>query len=216
MNRGVAASVVPLDTARRMSPTHIATDQLPDEVLMRAYGQGDARAFEALYARHKGGTYRYFLRHVAGDAPVAEELHQDLWLRVIAARGRYEPQAKYATWLYTLARNRLVDHWRARHGVSLASLEDEAVAAQAEEHAVSAGEVEDGPLRATIDAEAARRLVVALADVPQPQRDAFLLHVEAGLALDEIARLTATSGETVKSRLRYAYRRLRAKLEDLQ
>ena len=66
------------------------------------------------------------------------------------------------------------------------------------------------------DAETARRLVTALAEVPPLQRDAFLLHVEGGLPLDEIARLTATSGETVKSRLRYAYRRLRAKLEDLQ
>jgi RNA polymerase sigma-70 factor (ECF subfamily) len=58
--------------------------------------------------------------------------------------------------------------------------------------------------------------VAALADVPTLQRDAFLLHVEAGLSLDEIAGLTAASVETVKSRLRYAYRRLRAALEDLQ
>jgi RNA polymerase sigma-70 factor (ECF subfamily) len=77
-------------------------------------------------------------------------------------------------------------------------------------------DVDDGPLDATINAETARRLVRALAAVPPLQRDAFLLHVEGGLPLDEIARLTATSGETVKSRLRYAYRRLRAQLEDLQ
>jgi len=199
-----------------MRPPNIATDQCVDEVLMRAYGQGDAQAFESLYARHKGGTYRYFLRHLAGDVSTAEELHQDLWLRVIGARERYEAQAKFATWLYTLARHRLVDHWRARHGISLASLEDDGIAAQAEERAMSASEVDDGPLHATIDAETARRLVTALAEVPPLQRDAFLLHVEGGLPLDEIARLTATSGETVKSRLRYAYRRLRAKLEDLQ
>jgi RNA polymerase sigma factor (sigma-70 family) len=199
-----------------MSPTHTATDQLPDEVLMRAYGRGDASAFESLYARHKGGTYRYFLRHLAGDVAVAEELHQDLWLRVIGARERYEAQAKFATWLYTLARHRLVDHWRVRHGVTLASLEDDGVAAQAESHAVSGHERDDVPLHATIDAETAHRLVAALAEVPPLQRDAFLLHVEGGLPLDEIARLTAVSSETVKSRLRYAYRRLRAKLEDLQ
>jgi RNA polymerase sigma-70 factor (ECF subfamily) len=199
-----------------MPPHNIVTDQCADEVLMRAYGQGDAKAFESLYARHKGGTYRYFLRHLAGDVSAAEELHQDLWLKLIGARERYEAQAKFATWLYTLARHRLVDHWRARHGVSLASLEDDGVAAQAEERAVSVSDVDDGPLHATIDAETARRLVTALAEVPPLQRDAFLLHVEGGLPLDEIARLTATSGETVKSRLRYAYRRLRAKLEDLQ
>jgi len=199
-----------------MPPNNIAMEPCTDEALMRAYGEGDAKAFESLYARHRGGTYRYFLRHLAGDVAVAEELHQDLWLRVIGARERYAVQAKFATWLYTLARHRLVDHWRARHGVSLASLEDDGVAAQAEERTASVNDVDDGPLHATIDAETARRLVTALAEVPPLQRDAFLLHVEGGLPLDEIARLTATSGETVKSRLRYAYRRLRATLEDLQ
>jgi RNA polymerase sigma-70 factor, ECF subfamily len=199
-----------------MPPDNTALEPCTDEALMSAYGRGDAQAFESLYARHRGGTYRYFLRHLAGNVAVAEELHQDLWLRVIGARERYAAQAKFATWLYTLARHRLVDHWRARHGVSLESLEDDAVAAQAEGRAMSVDDVDDGPLRATIDAETARRLVTALADVPPLQRDAFLLHVEGGLPLDEIARLTATSGETVKSRLRYAYRRLRATLEDLQ
>jgi RNA polymerase sigma-70 factor (ECF subfamily) len=199
-----------------MPPDNTAMEPCTDEALMRAYGQGDARAFESLYARHRGGTYRYFLRHLAGDVAVAEELHQDLWLRVIGARERYAAQAKFATWLYTLARNRLVDHWRARNGISLASLEDDGVAAQAEERAAAVNDVDDEPLHATIGAETARRLVTALAEVPPLQRDAFLLHVEGGLPLDEIARLTAVSGETVKSRLRYAYRRLRARLEDLQ
>jgi RNA polymerase sigma-70 factor (ECF subfamily) len=187
-----------------------------DEVLMRAYGQGDARAFEALYARHKGATYRYFLRHASGDTATADELHQDLWLRVIGARERYEAQAKFSTWLYTLARHRLIDHWRSRNGVTLASLEDEAIVMQAEESAAALRGVDDDPLHASIDAETGRRLVAALANVPPLQRDAFLLHIEGGLSLDEIACLTATSGETVKSRLRYAYRRLRETLEDLQ
>jgi RNA polymerase sigma-70 factor (ECF subfamily) len=191
-------------------------DQRPDEALMCAYGAGEAGAFDLLYARHKGGTYRYFLRHLDGDVPAAEELHQDLWLRVVGARGRYVPQAKFATWLYTLARHRVVDHWRVRHGMTLASLQDDTVAAQAEEVAASMSDVDDAPLHATIDAETARRLASALAEVPPLQRDAFLLHVEGGLPLVEIARLTDTSDETVKSRLRYAYRRLRARLEDLQ
>ncbi|MGB7903924.1 MAG: sigma-70 family RNA polymerase sigma factor [Steroidobacteraceae bacterium] len=199
-----------------MQPRNAETETRADEALMRAYGQGDARAFEALYARHKGASYRYFLRHAGGDTATADELHQDLWLRVIGARERYEAQAKFSTWLFTLARHRLVDHWRSRHGISLASLEDDAVLAQAEDSAAASRDVDDDPLHASIDAETRRRLVAALADVPPLQRDAFLLHIEGGLSLDEIASLTATSGETVKSRLRYAYRRLRATLEDLQ
>jgi RNA polymerase sigma-70 factor (ECF subfamily) len=199
-----------------MQPPNAEQQQRTDEALMRAYGQGDARAFEALYARHKAATYRYFLRHAGGDAAMADELHQDLWLKVIGARQRYEARAKFSTWLYTLARHRMVDHWRSRHGVTLASLEDEATVAQAEESVSASRDGSIDPLSATIDGEARRRLVAALADVPKLQRDAFLLHVEGGLSLEEIARLTAASGETVKSRLRYAYRRLRAALEDLQ
>lgn len=216
MIAAIAASVAPLDTARRMHSRTVEMEPGTDEALMRAYGQGDARAFEALYARHKGATYRYFLRHAGGETSTADELHQDLWLRVVGARERYEAQAKFATWLYTLARHRLVDHWRSRHGVSLASLEDEAIVMQAEESVAASRDVDDDPLHASIDAETRRRLVAALADVPPLQRDAFLLHIEGGLSLEEIASLTATSGETVKSRLRYAYRRLRETLEDLQ
>jgi RNA polymerase sigma-70 factor (ECF subfamily) len=216
VTRAIAAPVAPLDTARRMHASNAEMQPNTDEVLMRAYGQGDARAFEALYARHKGATYRYFLRHASGDTATADELHQDLWLRVIGARERYEAQAKFSTWLYTLARHRLVDHWRSRNGVTLASLEDEAIGLQAEESAAASRDTDGDPLHASIDAETRRRLVAALADVPPLQRDAFLLHIEGGLSLDEIASLTATSGETVKSRLRYAYRRLRETLEDLQ
>ena len=182
-----------------------------DETLMRSYGRGDARAFETLYARHKGGTFRYFLRHAGGDVATAEELHQDLWLRVIGARERYETLAKFSTWLYTLARHRMIDHWRAHGGVALASLEDDGVVTEVE--ARGAGHADD-PLRATIDAQTARRLVAALDCVPALQRDAFLLHLEGGLSLGQIAGVTASSVETVKSRLRYAYRRLRASLED--
>jgi RNA polymerase sigma-70 factor (ECF subfamily) len=198
-----------------MQPRNTEQEPRTDEALMRAYGRGDARAFELLYARHKAATYRYFLRHAGGDTASADELHQDLWLKVIGARERYAAQAKFSTWLYTLARHRMVDHWRSRHGISLASLEDEATVMQAEESVAAARDGSDDPLHATIDAEARQRLFAALADVPPLQRDAFLLHVEGGLSLDEIAGLTAASGETVKSRLRYAYRRLRAALEDM-
>jgi RNA polymerase sigma-70 factor (ECF subfamily) len=186
-----------------------------DEALMLAYGRGDVRAFEALYARHKAGTYRYFLRHTNGDSAVADELHQDLWMRVIDARERYEVRASFATWLYTLARHRLVDHWRSRGGaVSFASLDDDGVLEQAEESAAVAGDGGGNPMYVSIDAEVRERLLAALAGIPPLQRDAFLLHIEGGLSLDAIASLTSTSGETVKSRLRYAYRRLRAALED--
>ena len=77
-----------------MHTSNVEMEALTDEALMRAYGQGDTQAFETLYARHKGATYRYFLRHAGSNVATADELHQDLWLRVIGARERYEAQAK--------------------------------------------------------------------------------------------------------------------------
>jgi RNA polymerase sigma factor (sigma-70 family) len=212
----VAATDPSHDTARRMHAQPAAPEPRSDETLMRSYRDGDAQAFEMLYARHKGATYRYFLRHAGSNRATADELHQDLWFRVIHARGRYEASAKFTTWLFTLARHRMIDHWRHCNGVALASIEEDAVVMQVEERAAALRDVDDEPLHASIDAETRCRLVAALADVPALQRDAFLLHIEGGLSLDDIATLTSTSGETVKSRLRYAYRKLRAALEDLQ
>ena len=83
-----------------------------DETLMLGYAGGDARAFEAPYTRHKGPLFRFVLRSVK-SAGEAEELAQEIWMRIIGARAGYEPKAKFTTWLYSIAHNRLVDHWRA-------------------------------------------------------------------------------------------------------
>ena len=212
----VVASAGRADTARHMQPADAGNPDDTDEALMLAYGRGDAAAFERLYARHKGPTYRYLLRHTS-ERPVADELHQDVWMNVVRARERYAADARFKTWVYTLARHRLIDHWRARRGARFTSLDDDGASAMVDAQlAAESGSTHDDPLAKTIDAQAGQRLVVALADVPAAQRDAFLLHVEAGLSLEEIARLTGAPPETIKSRLRYAYRRLRAALEDLQ
>jgi RNA polymerase sigma factor (sigma-70 family) len=91
-----------------------------DEDLMLAYAAGDAAAFDVLYARHKGSLYRYVLRQCA-HAGVAEELFQDVWMNVLRARASYVPSARFATWLYRIAHNRLIDHWRATGQVELVS-----------------------------------------------------------------------------------------------
>ena len=199
-----------------MRPADRGSEEQTDEALMLAYARGDASAFERLYARHKGPTYRYFLRHTSERA-IADELQQDVWLKVVRARERYAPDARFTTWLYTLARHRLVDHWRAQHGTRFVSLDDDSVEhADAMRAAGDTGDDSSDPLGQVIDGQAGRRLLRALDEVPAAQRDAFLLHVEAGLSLGEIAGLANVPAETIKSRLRYAYRRLRAALEDLQ
>jgi RNA polymerase sigma-70 factor (ECF subfamily) len=169
-----------------------------DEGLMAAYRDGDASAFDALYARHRAPLFRYVLRGVRSRA-LAEELYQDIWMRVIEARRRYSPTAKFTTWLYTIAHNRLVDHWRRR--------ELAAVPAEAAE-AVPAG-ADAAPDRRAEGRRALERLAAAIEALPHAQREAFLLHEETGLTALEIAAVTASDPEAVKSRLRYAYAKLR-------
>jgi len=176
--------------------------EAPDEELMLAYGRGDEAAFGTLYARHKGPLYRFVVRGLR-DGAVAEELYQEIWMRVIEARGRYRAQAKFATWLYTIAQNRLADHWRKR-GLKLVDVQD----------ADAPGPPADEPAARVEGRQQVERFAAALAALPEAQRAAFLLHEEGGLGVAEIAAATGVGAETAKSRLRYALAKLREALAD--
>ena len=175
---------------------------------MLAYRDGDVGAFETLYARHKGALFRFVLRSVRERAR-AEELYQEVWMRVIEARERYQPQARFATWLYTIAHHRLIDHWR-RHELRTVSLDDEEAAAA--EPAANPGLEPERMVQAR---QSLARLAQAIAGLPAAQREAFLLHEEAGLSVSEIAAATGANEEAAKRRLRYAVSRLRAALGDV-
>jgi len=182
-----------------------------DETLMLAYRDGDAAAFEVLYGRHRGRLYRYLL-HQCGQREQADELFQEIWMSVIRARSGYEVSAKFTTWLFRIAHNRLIDGFRA-----CGRLAEFEVDVRDEE-----GEVPDVPAPASEQPEhllertqLAGRLVSAVEALPAPQREAFLLAAEGGLTVEEIGQATGTGFETAKSRLRYAYARLRADLGDV-
>jgi RNA polymerase sigma-70 factor (ECF subfamily) len=177
-----------------------------DEELMLAYRAGDAAAFDLLYSRHKGGVFRY-LRRQTGNTGHAEELFQDVWLRLIDARGRYEPQAKFTTWLYTIAHNRLMDHFRAAGRASLASYDDP------DDDPIADLPARDPPPEDLLARkQEAARLLAAIDSLPAAQREAFLLQQEGDLSLEAIAAATGVTRETAKSRLRYALAKLRASL----
>lgn len=177
---------------------------MTDEEHMLAYAGGDAAGFEALYRKHKGPLYRFVLRSVR-SAGEAEELFQDVWTRVIEARARYTVQAKFTTWLYRLAHNRLVDHYRKTSPAVLVSLE--------EEEGEAVHELPDGRERPADEALDARRhaarLLELIAGLPEAQREAFLMQQEGGMSVEEIAQATGVTRETAKSRLRYAVSKLK-------
>ncbi|HET7774357.1 MAG TPA: sigma-70 family RNA polymerase sigma factor [Burkholderiaceae bacterium] len=180
-----------------------------DAELIAAYVAGDAEAFARLYDRHERTVYRFILRQVQ-DAAVADDLLQDTWLAVVRAAQTYTPQANaaFTTWLLTIARNRVLDHFRARRpDVSFDDTgdDDEGLALADQLKADTAAQPESQAL----SRQQARAFLDAVEALPAAQREAFLLHAEGGLSVEDIALHTGVGFETAKSRLRYAMNRLK-------
>jgi RNA polymerase sigma-70 factor (ECF subfamily) len=181
-----------------------------DEGLMQRYAHGDALAFERLYERHEMRTWRYLERNV-GNRAWADELMQEVWFAVARDASQYQPSARFSTWLFTIAHNRMIDWLRThRQPISLDTLGYEAPAVISQLTADAGA----GPVAAAVAREQAVALTRALAALPAEQRDAFLMQVEGDLGVEQIAVITGASFETTKSRLRYARTKLRELLEE--
>jgi len=193
-----------------------ATPEPTDDALMAAYARGDATAFERLYARHQAGLYR-FVRRLLGTALAAQvdEVFQDTWLRVVHARASWAPQgASFRTWLFTLAHHRVIDLLRkSGREVALDAFEGEdGEPWQPEGEAWQHWPAPSSTLASEDLAfwrRAGERLLNCLDELPLPQRSAFLLHHDDGLAMDDVARALEVGFETAKTRLRYAMSKLR-------
>jgi len=194
-----------------------STPEPTDDTLMTAYAQGDVAAFEQLYARHRASLYR-FVRRLLGTAHSAQtdEVFQDTWLRVVTARASWAPQgASFRTWLFTLAHHRVIDLLR-RSGREVSIDAFEGDGQEPWEPDASAWQHWPTPASAAPHSDelafwrrAGVRLLECLEQLPVPQRSAFLLHHDDGLALDEVASALEVGFETAKTRLRYAMKKLR-------
>ncbi len=182
--------------------------QIDDRVLMVRYRNGDVAAFETLYTHHKGPLYRYFLRQ-GQSREIASELFQEVWTKIIRAKDRYQPTAKFTTYMYQLAHNCLVDHLRkhshkSQYAATHIAIDPDEVAA----------DKNSGPESGAESMQTVERFRQALDTLPPEQKEAFILREEGGLSLNEIAAATGVASETAKSRLRYAVRKLRQILID--
>jgi RNA polymerase sigma-70 factor (ECF subfamily) len=179
----------------------------PDEELMLSYATGNAAAFEILYLRHKGPVYRYMLRLCRNEA-VAEELFQEVWMKLIKAKDDYVASAKFTTYLYKLAHNLFIDHYRKQ---TVRIVEDLSVEVDDIEHGQEQ-ESANNPEYLTQTHQTMDKLTSLLETLPNEQREVFLLREEAGMTVSEIAEIVGINAEAAKSRLRYAIAKLRSGL----
>lgn len=188
----------------------MAAELVSDEQLMRRYAAGDALAFDTLYRRHELKVWRFIQRSVRNQA-TADELMQEVWFAVARQADRYEPTARFTTWLFTLAHHRLIDNHRAARRNPRPDPATEGAENPVEQIADDASR---GPLQQALTDSQARALIAAVEQLPDEQRSAFLLQAEGEQSVAEIASATGVSFETAKSRLRYARARLRELLRE--
>lgn len=170
--------------------------------LMLAYAAGNAEAFNQLYLIHKAPMFRFILRQGVAESK-ADELFQEIWLKVIKARKNYQASAKFQTWLYRIARNHLIDEFRRFGETQLMSLIDDETLDSNHQSPEESIDVE----RKNND------LLQLIKTLPFEQRQAFILRQETGMSSVDIALVTGTSPETAKSRVRYAINQLKKQLE---
>ncbi len=185
-----------------------------DEALMLRYRDGEVRAFEVLLTRHRKPVYNFILRFVM-DPALAEDLLQETFLRVIKWTESYERQAKFTTWLYTIARNLCVDASRRGKHRKAASLD--APLDEEEQGATLLDRVSDqkGAVdRQVIGKQLGERIARAVDQLAEEQREVFVLREVLDLPFKEIAAIVGCPENTVKSRMRYALEKLRDALEE--
>jgi RNA polymerase sigma-70 factor (ECF subfamily) len=191
----------------------MSTDEA-DEDLMVLYQRGEVRAFEILLSRHKKPVYNFILRFV-GDRETAEDLLQDAFMRVIKGAEAYKRQAKFTTWLYTIARNLCVDQTRRRKHRKHASLDAPMDASDDSGtllDVIPSNEMASD--RKSVNKQLHQTMQRAVEALSEEQREVFLMRELLDMPFKQIADVVGVPENTVKSRMRYALEKLRLELDE--
>jgi RNA polymerase sigma-70 factor, ECF subfamily len=193
------------------------TDPTTDESLMIRFQSGDRAAFTVLVRRHQGPLFNFALRYLR-SSPVAEEVVQDAFVRVVQNAAEFKHEARFSTWLYTIARNLCIDQTRKRALRRHPSL-DEPRKAEERDGPTLGEQTADGKAsveRAVVSLEIRERVAEAIDALPEEQREVFLMREVSNLPFKEIAEIVGVSENTVKSRMRYALERLQEALSEFE
>lgn len=191
---------------------------LQDLELLNRFQSGDDGAFAELLRRYERPIYNFLLRSVR-DRTAAEDLAQEVFMRVIAGADGFQRDSKLSTWMYTIARHLCIDHARRMKHRRHASLDG---AGPESEDGPGARLLEriahDGPGvdRHADSSQLRERIAQAVEALPDEQREVFLMRQVEGLPFAEIALICGVPENTVKSRMRYALERLQSALGDYE
>ena len=174
-----------------------------DNVWMAAYAAGDLTAFDRLYQSCRLPLFRFLMQHLRNQA-LADEVFQDVWQKVIANRKHWQPTANFKSWLFQIAYNRLMDHWRGSKRRPSAPFDAEARIERVAETRTPEIELSEFEQR--------RNLRLAMERLPDEQRAVLTLRLDQELSLEDIGKITGVGRETVKSRLRYAMDKLKTEM----
>lgn len=193
-------------------------DDVSDEALMGRYQGGDRSSFALLVSRHKTPVFNFILRQVR-VASVAEDLTQEVFVRVVTGAADFRHSSRFSTWVYAIARNLCIDQLRKDRLRRHPSLE------------AANGPDSDGPTlgerladehparevdRAAIAGELSQHIAKAVEELPDDQREVFLLRETANIPFKDIADMLKIPENTVKSRMRYALERLQRALAEYE
>ncbi len=192
----------------------VSKDVRADEELMAAYKGGDVGAYRVLVERHHGPVYRFCLRALRSPEAAADAV-QEVFLRVVKHAPTWERKAKFTTWLYTMARNFCIDEarkgrFRKTESLNEKANKDDDGGDERLDRVVSEVPQQD---RLADNTRLRRAIDDAVKDLPDEQREVFLLREMSGLQFKDIAELTGVGENTVKSRMRYALAALQKQLQ---
>ncbi|MET0793420.1 MAG: RNA polymerase sigma factor [Polyangiaceae bacterium] len=189
-----------------------------DEMLMVRYQRGERKAFAELVRRHNRPIYNFVLRQLRVPS-IAEDVTQDVFMRLVQNAAEFKHEARFLTWLYTIARNLCIDQLRKLSHRRHASL-DQPTADGSEGRTLGESVPDPKPQanaeRNALSSEVRSSIVRAIESLPDDQREVFLLREVASLPFRDIAEITGVGENTVKSRMRYALDRLKEALSEFE
>jgi RNA polymerase sigma-70 factor, ECF subfamily len=195
-----------------------------DELLLVRHAAGDRTAFVLLVRRHQTGLFNFALRNLR-DRTAAEDIVQEAFARVAQSASEFKADARFTTWVYTIVRNLCIDQIRRTSLRRHPSLDEPRTFRGSSGGSSPAPTLGDqtADRRSTADLERAtdgaklrERIQRAIDELPDEQREVYLMRELANLRFKDIAEITKIPENTVKSRMRYALERLQEALVDFE